>query len=313
MALIDLHLHSIFSDDGQYLPSELVDQCIKQGVKYAAIADHNSVRGVNEAIRATHWKDIEIIPAIELDGMFNALNLHILGYGIDTAAPFFETNEMAIMKQEQQASKTRMEKIRNLGINFDDAVIEELQKNSVVTGEMIAEAAILHDVEQQNPLLQAYYPGGERSDNPFVNFYWDFCHQGKPGYVEIRYVSLQEAIRMICEAGGIPILAHPGMQVNEDAGLLEAIVAAGVEGLEVFSSYHSPEQTQFYLDFARAHGLLFTAGSDYHGKIKPSIQIGSSPCDGLEEEIIQTIKQAIMKRWQSVFRSDQPKQRPLQF
>ena len=297
MASIDLHLHSIFSDDGQYIPTDLVEQCLKKGVKFASIADHNSVRGVREAIRATQWRDIEIIPAIELDGMFNTLNLHILGYGIDTTAPFFETNETAIMKQEQQAGKARMDKIRKLGIDFDDAVIAELQNNGVVTGEMIAEAAMLYDVEQQNPLLQAYYPGGERSDNPFVNFYWDFCHQGKPGFVEIKYVSLQEAIKMICDAGGIPILAHPGMQVNENADLLESIMAVGVEGLEVFSSYHSPEQTQFYLDFARQHGLLITAGSDYHGKIKPSIQIGSSPCDGLEEEIIQSLKQALSKRW----------------
>lgn len=293
MSSIDLHLHSLYSDDGQLIPTELVELCIKSRIRYAALADHNSVKGVQEAIHASRWKDIEIIPAIELDCMFKGVNLHILGYGIDYANPIFDETEAAILRQEKQASKTRMRLIREAGIDFDDSVIASLAKNGVVTGEMIAEAAMLFDSEHKNPLLQPYFEGGARSDNPFVNFYWDFCHQGKAGYAEIKYISLQEAVRMIVDNQGIPVLAHPGITVKEDRSFLEEINANGIAGLEVYSSYHSAEQTQFYNEFAGSHHLLITCGSDFHGKIKPMISIGSTQCEDRELEIIQALKHAI--------------------
>jgi len=296
MSSIDLHLHSLYSDDGQLIPTELVDICIHKGIMYAAIADHNSVKGVLEAIRASRWKDIEIIPAIELDCMFKGVNLHILGYGIDYANPIFVENELYLHKQEQQASKTRLRLIREAGIEFDDQVIAALAKDGVVNGEIIAEAAMLFDVNHQNPLLQPYYEGGTRSDNPYVNFYWDFCHQGKVGYVEIKYISLQEAVRMIVDNQGVPVLAHPGIMVKEDSSFLEEIYANGVVGIEVYSSYHSPDQTLFYKEFASSHQMLITCGSDFHGKIKPMITIGSTQCEERELEIIQALKQAIRSR-----------------
>jgi len=293
MASIDLHLHSLYSDDGQLIPTELVDMCILNGVKYAAIADHNSAKGVPEAIRASRWKDIEIIPAIELDCMFKGINLHILGYGIDWTNPIFDENEAYLHRQEQLASNARLRLIRKAGIEFDDQVIAALAKDGVVNGEIIAEAAMLFDINHKNPLLQPYYEGGTRSDNPYVNFYWDYCHQGKVGYVEIKYISLQEVVKMISENNGIPILAHPGIMVKEDRGLLEEIIANGVSGIEVFSSYHSAEQTLFYKEFSESHHILITCGSDFHGKIKPKISIGSTKCEEREFEIIQALKQAI--------------------
>lgn len=296
MSSIDLHLHSLYSDDGQLIPTELVDICLHKGVLYAAIADHNSVKGVPEAISASRWKDIEIISAIELDCMFKGVNLHILGYGIDYSNPVFNENEATILKQEQQASKTRMRLIREAGIDFDDSMIASLSKNGVVNGEMIAEAAMLFDKDHKNPLLQPYYEGGSRSDNPFVNFYWDFCHQGKLGYVEIKYISLQDAVKMISDTQGVPVLAHPGIMVKENISFLEEIVANGIVGIEVYSSYHSAEQTLFYLEFAQSHHLLSTCGSDFHGKIKPKIGIGTTECEERELEIIQALKQAIRSR-----------------
>lgn len=293
MASIDLHLHTLYSDDGQLIPTELVQKCIKNGIKYAAVADHNTTKGVSEAIKAARWKDLEIIPGIELDCMHKGTNLHILGYGIDYASPVFDENEENILKQEQQASKTRIRLLREAGFQFDDNMIASLSRNGVVNGEMIAEAAMAFDKDHQNLLLQPYFEGGSRSDNPQVNFYWDYCHQGKPGYVEIKYISLSEAVRMIVENHGVPILAHPGKMVNEDRQILEELIANGVEGLEVYSSYHLPEQTRFYRDFCVERKLLITCGSDFHGKTKPKIKIGSTDCEGQELTIIQALKQAL--------------------
>jgi predicted metal-dependent phosphoesterase TrpH len=280
----------MYSDDGEFSPKQLVDMCLVKNIKYFSIADHNCVKAVEEAIEYCKAKDIEVIPAVELDCTINGVNLHVLGYGVDYHNPVFHEIEENIIKQEQTASKKRMELIRELGIDFSDEVIASLSKNGVVTGEMIAEATMQFDIEHKNPLLQPYYENGYRSNNPYVNFYWDFCAQGKPAYAKVNFISLQEAVKIIVDNGGVPVLAHPGNNVKENEALLESIIACGIKGMEVYSSYHSEKQTAFYKDFALSHGLILTCGSDFHGKTKPSISLGSTNCENNEDKIILKLK-----------------------
>ena len=280
MSYIDLHMHSYYSDDGEFEPKQLIDLCLEKNIKYFSIADHNSVRGIKEAKEYCVGKNINIIPAIELDCTFNEINLHVLGYGIDYDKTVFYDIEDNIIKQEQFASKKRMKLVKELGIDFSDEVINSLSRNGVVNGEMIAEAAMEFDKNHENPLLMPYYENGSRSDNPYVNFYWDYCAQGKAAYAEVSFISLQEAINIIEESGGIPILAHPGNNIKENINLLEQIISCGIKGIEVYSSYHSKEQVEFYKKFSLKHKLLLTCGSDFHGKTKPSIVIGGTDCEG---------------------------------
>lgn len=289
MSYIDLHMHSNYSDDGEFSPKKIVELCLEKGVKYFAIADHNSTKGVAEAKEYCDDKDITIIPAIELDCTIDGVNLHLLGYNVDYKSDDFERIEENIIAQEQVASKERMRLVRALGINFEDSVIDSLSKNGVVNGEMIAEAAMLFDKNKENKLLKPYYEGGLRSDNPYVNFYWDYCSQGKPAYAEVKFISLQEAIKVVEDNGGIPVLAHPGNNVKENKDLLEKIIKDGVKGLEVYSSYHNEKQTAFYKDFAINNNLIMTCGSDFHGKTKPSISIGGISCEDNEEKIINEL------------------------
>lgn len=290
MSYVDLHMHSFHSDDGEFSPRDLVNLCLERKVKYFAIADHNSVKGIEEAKEYCKDKDIEVIPAVELDCTINGVNLHLLGYGIDYNNPIFHKIEEDIILQEQTASKKRMKLIRELGIDFSDEVINALARNGVVNGEMIAEAAMEFDKEHENPLLQPYYENGSRSDNPYVNFYWDYCAQGKPAYAEVKYISLEEAIKIIEESGGVPILAHPGNNVKERDDLLQSIISCGVKGMEVYSSYHNEAQVEYYKKNALKHNLILTCGSDFHGKTKPSIRIGSTECENKEEIIISELK-----------------------
>lgn len=289
MSYIDLHMHSFYSDDGEFSPKELVDLCVAKGIKYFSIADHNSVKGIKEAKEYCKDKEINIIPAVELDCTIDGVNLHVLGYGIDYNNDIFDKIEEDIIKQEQGASKKRMKLIRELGIDFSDEVIKKLSKNGVVNGEMIAEAAMEFDKDKKSPLLQPYYENGDRSDNPYVNFYWDYCSQGKPAYAEVKYISLEKAIEVIKTSGGMPVLAHPGNNVKEKHSLLEAIRACGIEGIEVYSSYHSEEQVEYYKEYAMRHKLILTCGSDFHGKTKPSIAIGATDCENKENDIISEI------------------------
>lgn len=290
MSYIDLHMHSYYSDDGEFEPKQLIDLCLEKNIKYFSIADHNSVRGIKEAKEYCVGKNINIIPAIELDCTFNEINLHVLGYGIDCNKTVFDDIEDNIIKQEQFASKKRMKLVKELGIDFSDEVINSLSRNGVVNGEMIAEAAMEFDKNHENPLLMPYYENRSRSDNPYVNFYWDYCAQGKAAYAEVSFISLQEAINIIEESGGIPILAHPGNNIKENINLLEQIISCGIKGIEVYSSYHSREQVEFYKKFSLKHKLLLTCGSDFHGKTKPSIVIGGTDCEGIEDKIISQLK-----------------------
>ena len=286
MSYVDLHMHSVYSDDGEFQPKQLVDFCLDRKIKYFSIADHNCVKAIDEAKEYCEDKDIDIIPAVELDCIIDGINLHVLGYGIDYHNPIFNEIEKNIIVQEQIASQNRMKLIGGLGIDFSDEVIASLSRNGVVNGEMIAEAAMQFDKDHVNPLLKPYFENGSRSDNPYVNFYWDYCSQGKPAYSEVKFISLQRAIKVIKENGGLPVLAHPANNVKENIPLLETIITCGIRGMEVYSSYHSEAQVLFYKEFALKHKLLVTCGSDFHGKTKPSISIGSSECENKEESII---------------------------
>lgn len=292
MGYIDLHMHSFYSDDGEFTPQKLVDLCLEKKIKYFSIADHNCVKAIAEAKEYCIDKDIKIIPGVELDCTIDNVNLHVLGYNIDYNNPIFNKIEEDIVLQEQSASKKRMKLIRELGIDFSDEVIDSLSRNGVVTGEMIAEAAMKFDKNHVNPLLMPYYENGSRSNNPYVNFYWDFCAQGKPAYAKVNFISLTEAIKIIEECGGIPVLAHPGNNVKENRDLLKSIISYGIKGIEVYSSYHSKEQVEFYKEFALNNKLLITCGSDFHGKTKPSICLGDINCD-CENDIVNELKSII--------------------
>lgn len=284
--IIDLHMHSLYSDDGEFTPAELMTLCKDAGLKFSALADHNSVKGVEEAIKEGEKLGIKVIPAIEIDCIYNGVNLHVLGYYIDPKFPRFYELEEDILRQEQTASPKRVELIEKSGIYVNPDKIKNLSKDGIITGEMIAEAALYEPENKDNEVLKPYLEGGNRSDNPYVNFYWDFCAQGKIAYAHVNFISLREALDIINQAGGIPILAHPGKNVHEDKVLLDGIIEQGVKGMEVYSSYHSPEQVLFYRKEAEKLNILMTCGSDFHGKTKPSIQLGDCKCDKDTESAI---------------------------
>ena len=125
-----------------------------------------------------------------------------------------------------------------------------------------------------------------------VNFYWDYYAQEKPCYVKIHYPAMEEIIDMIHRSHGICVIAHPGVNLQGKEFLLDDIVSLGIDGIEAFSSYHRKEQAQFYYQKAQEKHILCTCGSDYHGKTKPSIEIGQHHCPISYEE---RLKEALLK------------------
>lgn len=275
---IDLHMHSIYSDDGEFTPTELVEKCAKAGVKIMAIADHNSVRGVTEGLRAAQKMGINYIPAVEIDCTFKDLNLHVVGYGIDYQAPAFEQIENDVLQQELSSSQKKIELTKKLGFDVSQDSLKALSDNGVYTGEMFAEVLLGDSSYLDNPLLQPYRNGGGRGDNSYVNFYWDYYAQGKPCYTKIVYPTFEEVVQLIHDQGGVAVLAHPGNNLKEKFEIFAQLVESGLDGVEAFSSYHSPQTNQYFYQTALEQGLLITCGSDYHGKTKPAIRLGSCGC-----------------------------------
>lgn len=286
MSWIDLHMHSTKSDDGDYSPKELMKLCKESGVRVAALADHNSVAGVKEAAMEAKKQQIRFIPAVELDCQMEDVNLHLLGYGITYPNAEIDEIEAQILKMEQGAAQDRVRMVRDLGIVFDDDRVESLSVQGVITGEMIAEAALEKEENKENPLMLPFYPGGSRSDNPFVNFYWDFCAKGKAAYVPMNFISLEQAVNLVHRSGGMAVLAHPGNNIGRDEELLREIVEYRIDGIEVYSSYHDEETVCHYEKQAAKYHLISTVGSDFHGKTKPRIKLGSVSCKGQEEKIL---------------------------
>jgi len=297
----DLHIHSVYSNDGTYSPDELLHMASSAGILVMAVADHNTVRGSARALHLAWKYQVEVIPAVELDCTFQGLNLHVLGYGIDTTFSGFSALETSLAAQERASSIPRMELLHQMGLEFDEQKAVSLAHYGYITGEIIAEVALQDPRNNSLPLLEAYRPGGKRSDNPYVNFYWDFCAPEKPAYVPIDFISLADAVQLICSSGGIPILAHPGNNVprcRED--LLLQILQQGVCGMEVYTTYHNTEQQQYYRKIAEKLGCLKTIGSDFHGKTKPSIHLGQMDIPEDESTILAQLRHTLHKQDTSV-------------
>lgn len=290
MINIDLHIHSNYSLDGEFTPTQLVDMFAKNELEVVAIADHNTVAAIDETRRLAKAHDIEVVTGIELDCQLNGRNLQILGYYFDHHQPIFKQIETDILTQEQRATELKLALLKQLDVHVDESKIMEHAINGIITGEMIAEVLLADPANADNQLLKPYRLGGERSNNPLVNFHWDYCAAGKPLYVPINYISLKEAIEIIKQHGGITSLAHPSIMVFEDEKFLDEVMAEGLDAIEVYSSYHSAHQQNFYKTYAVKHGYLMTYGTDFHGATKPTISLGCVVSDVCKKRMIQSLE-----------------------
>lgn len=267
-------MHTTISNDGTYSPETIIQMCHEAGLEIVALADHNSTKAFRIAKPIADAYGMKLVPAVELDCHIDGINLHVLGYGINPNHPTFDAYEEEILSQERISSQFVVNKIRELGIHLEDKALNRVQIHGVITGEMIAEVALEDSKNDNNELLVPYREGGSRSQNPLVNFYWDYCAQGKVAYYPIQFRTIDEIIQMIKDAGGFAVLAHPGNNIKTNVDVFNKIIDKGVIGVEVYSSYHSPEVMEHYQALALEHDLIMTLGSDFHGKTKPSIHLG---------------------------------------
>lgn len=289
MNRVDLHIHSCYSDDGEFTPYQIIQLSTNRRMKTIAITDHNSVKGVEEAIEYGKHFGVEVIPGIEIDCTYNNVDLHLLGYYIDYTGKEFEDLEKSLFEKSIDAFPKMILNLRKIGICVDGEEVLRKANGKIPTGELIAEVILNKEGNINNQLLRPYLKGGKRSDMPYINFYWDFFAQGRVAHVPIEYMSLKEAINLVKKSGGIPVIAHPGINLNNNIELLENIIKEGVEGIEVFNNYHTKSQINYLNKKAEEYELLITCGSDFHGKNKPKIEIGMCNCTIDENELIKNL------------------------
>jgi predicted metal-dependent phosphoesterase TrpH len=289
-------MHSIYSCDGELSPGELLEIARRSGLRTISLTDHNTCAGIPEAVEAGKTAGIEVIPGIELDCFYRGVLFHVLGYGIDHGNSLLREIDLNVQCRNQASSLETIRLINRAGIELNEKEALSKAKNGFVTGELVAEIVLNKANAGENPLLRPYLPEGSRSDNPYVNFYWDYCGQGSPAYVHIEYISMEEALAAIENAGGVSVLAHPGQNLKGKENMLPSIIDLGIEGIETYSSYHSPEMSLYYKQQADIYGLLISGGSDFHGKTKPSIHMGDFGLNGDGYDIADSLRLAVNEK-----------------
>ncbi|QQE42171.1 PHP domain-containing protein [Hafnia alvei] len=274
MEKIDLHMHSDYSDDADYPVAELIARCLREGVTTLAVTDHNSAFSFAESLK---WRSdsLNIISGIEIDCTFQGRNFHLLGYGFTPSDDFSQVYEN-FNNIQRELVPVKLTKLRELGFFIDDENLARLANGRLPQEEQMGEAILEDERNADNPLLLPYRSGGERADMPLINFYWDFFGPNKVCYQPVTYPALEDMADLIRNNGGIPVIAHIGANLKEEhEAMLELMLESGVAGIEVFSSYHDEALAQRLYNFACEQGAYVTCGSDFHGRNKPKIEVGT--------------------------------------
>lgn len=284
---IDLHIHSNFSDDGEWNVEDIFQKAKKCGMKTISICDHNTVKANPVAIRMSSLYNIRYIPGVELDCHYNHINLRVLGYYINPNSDIFSHLENESLVKNKDASLERIKSFENFtGIHVDVSALMEKNRFQKITGEMIAKQVLHNEVVKDHPMLQPYLIGN-RQDNPYKNFEYDFFKEGEPCFVSVRYPKLEDIIDIIKLTGGVPVLCWAEKIIANNEKYLEEILSKGIEGIEVFTSYHDQKEMAQLLKVAKDHKLFVTGGSDFHGPIRDNVEIGQSNCPKEAEKLIQ--------------------------
>ena len=247
----DLHIHTYFSD-GVFSPEKIVDTAIDVGLEAIAITDHDNILAYDVAqkyIKDNNLSDkIEIIKGIEINTLYKNYEVHILGYFMDTENSDF----VELLKQQQQARIKQTKEIikllaqkEGIRIKFEDV------KKLVAPGGSIGRPHIAKAITTA---------GGT---NNIMDAYAKYIHDDSPVYVQRKTVSPFDAIEIIYDAGGIPVIAHPH-DIDIAETLIKELMNCGLRGIEAYHRKHSPACVEYFSSMAEELGLIVTGGSDFH-------------------------------------------------
>ena len=252
----DFHIHTYFSD-GVFSPEKIVDTAIDVGLQVIALTDHDNILSYQVAqdyINHT-GKKLEVIQGVEINTLYNNYEVHILGYMMDTNNKDFQE----LLKIQQKARIEQVNQIIDLLAKKEGIKIKfEDIKKQVAEGGSIGRPHIAKAITNA---------GGTTS---VIEAYAKYIHDDSPVYVPRKTVSPQDAVEIIYEAGGVPVIAHPhDLDIAES--LIKELMTHGLRGIEAYHRKHSPACVEYFSSMAENLGLIVTGGSDFHA---PNIMNG---------------------------------------
>jgi len=269
MKYADLHAHTSESD-GTYTPEQLVKEALKRSLSAVAIVDHDTVSAIPAALKAAESTALEIIPGIELTSQYENQEVHILGYFLDHQDKGFLNKLKPVRQNRIRRVNEMIENLKGLDIELDPQTVFDIAGSGTV-GRMHIARALVKDgwVGSTSEAFRKYI--GDKS----------------PAYVLGFRFSPEEAIKIIRDAGGVAVLAHPYVLRNDE--WIVEFVAGGLQGLEAYYPEHSQSQVNYYLELAKKLNLVVTGGSDFHGSAKPNVKLG---CVKIPLELVEKLRLA---------------------
>jgi predicted metal-dependent phosphoesterase TrpH len=246
--VLDLHAHTLASD-GDLTPTALVGLAHAAGVHTLAVTDHDTMAGVPEAVEAGRRLGVTVVPGVELSVRVPTGSLHLLGYfPTEAPRPLLDRLEELVRRRAGRAQRI-LDRLAELGIH--------LRMEDV--------AALAAGPIGRPHIASALVAAGHCASRQEAFDRW--LADGQPAHLPADGLGDTEAVRLVAESGGAPVLAHPA-SLNLSPRALESLVqrlaAAGLRGLEAYRPDHLPDRVQAYRDLARRHGLVATGGSDFH-------------------------------------------------
>lgn len=243
MLKADLHTHSFYSD-GTSSPEEVAYGAYKAGVKLFALADHDTTDGVTRAKAECDKRGMDWVSAVEISTCEHD-HLHFLGYNVDLNNQAFQ--DFLAKNRENRVNRIKkiISQIAACGVDLTEEDVFSLAPNSV-------SRAHVADALKKKKIVPTRQEGFRK-----------YLIPGQAGYVPSAGVTVVQAIREIKKAGGLAVMAHPGLV--QDVWNFPPWVEAGLDGIEVFYPSHSYTLKQELLKIARKYDLFATGGSDYHG------------------------------------------------
>ena len=242
----DLHLHTTASD-GRLTPAQMVALALERGLEVISVTDHDSVSGVGEALAAAgSGGRITVVPGVEINTDLATGELHVLGYFIDYLNEDLLAALARIRESRVGRAQKMLEKLRDLGMPLEWQRVLDLARGESICRPHIAQA-----------MLEKGYVSEEREA------FERYIGRDGPAYIGREKVGPADAVGIVKEAGGIPVLAHPADIINVDNIIVE-LKAAGLAGLEAYYGQYDSKTVKRVVKLAARHGLLTTGGTDYH-------------------------------------------------
>lgn len=274
--MIDLHLHTNYSD-GSATPAEAVALARQRELTAISITDHDTFAAVDEALSLAD-ENLEIITGIELSCMHESFDIHMLAYFVDHHFPPLAEKVTFFSDERLKRGRAIVAKLNEIGIDLRLDTVMNLSEQGTVGRLHVADALVkeefVHTVDE--------------AFNRYLGYH-------APAYVAKAHFDPEEAIKLVHEAGGIAVMAHPGTVRHDE--VIPGLVDMGLDGIEVHHAKHTPAIVRHYKKIAAKHGLTVTGGSDWHGRNDHRSEIGSQK---VPDSILHDMREYLAKRQSSL-------------